>query len=108
MAFCPFSLRLTCFPGCFYPQFTRLLVVVFLLQLPVVQAIAASVEGRILDGADGIYLEGARVEIAGTETRTFSERGGYFRIGNLDPGSYTLRVTFAGLPTINGKHRNYG
>lgn len=74
--------------------------VVLLLMAGALGVEAATIRGRVFSEADSLYLEGARVELVGTGQVVFTARGGEYRLANVAPGSYTVRVRYAGLPTL--------
>ncbi|WP_167284969.1 TonB-dependent receptor [Marilutibacter alkalisoli] len=55
---------------------------------------AGTVTGRIKEAVRGVYLDGARVTLNGTQVAT--QRDGGFRISGLVPGQYRLRVDYIG------------
>ncbi len=62
------------------------------------RAMAAEIRGQVLDSGSDILLQGVRIAIQETDVVTYTERGGDFRLPNLPPGRYTLRVTYIGYP----------
>lgn len=60
-------------------------------------AASGHLRGRVSNLLTGAYLEGARVEITGTEKSTLTETGGSFRFQNLPPGEVSLEITYTGL-----------
>jgi TonB-dependent receptor len=70
------------------------------LLLPIAWAHPAVITGTVYDAINGIYLEGARVVIIGTDHATTSERGGRFRFTGVEPGSYDMAATATGYPTL--------
>jgi len=86
---------------------TSILTVVLLLAVSAAPAAAqtGNIMGRVTDGASGAPLAstvvqalGAGGQVAGS---TLSDRSGTFRILNLAPGSYTVRVTMTGYAAFN-------
>lgn len=57
----------------------------------------AVVQGRVLNQATSIALEGATVQIVGTDLRVLTERDGTFSLPRLAVGSAMLRVAYPGL-----------
>lgn len=55
--------------------------------------------GTITDGGTGEVLPGANVSIAGTTQGASSDEEGRYRIGGLEPGTYTVNVSFIGYQT---------
>jgi TonB-dependent receptor len=56
-----------------------------------------TIEGRVLNGRSGEYLENARVTIEGTSLEAFTDSGGDYRITNVPAGTARVRVFFTGL-----------
>jgi hypothetical protein len=65
-----------------------------------------TVEGVVVDGRTGTPLEGARVQLQGTEYEARTGDRGAFRLGGLRPGTYTLTFDppdegrFLGAPEV--------
>lgn len=59
-----------------------------------VDGTAGTINGWIKEGARGVYLEGARITLNGTQV--VSQRDGHFRIAGLAPGRYRLVVDYLG------------
>lgn len=59
---------------------------------------AASISGRVFDADNQLYVESARITLVGAGQTVTSERGGLYRMGNVDPGEYSLIVEASGLP----------
>jgi len=55
---------------------------------------AGTVVGQVKEAARGVYLDGARVTLNGTQVAT--QRDGSFRIAGVAPGRYRLRVDYIG------------
>ncbi|NLO70495.1 MAG: TonB-dependent receptor plug domain-containing protein [Porphyromonadaceae bacterium] len=53
-----------------------------------------SIKGKVIDSADNEPLIGASVTISGTTTGGATDFDGNYTITNLDPGTYTLSVTY--------------
>jgi len=75
--------------------------VVALLSICAAEIMAATgiVRGRVLNDTTGEYLEGALVQIIGTELTTSTNRQGGFRVGGVPEGTYSVRVSYLGLGT---------
>ncbi len=58
------------------------------------QGTAGTVTGQVKEAARGVYLDGARVTLNGTQVIT--ERDGSFRITGVAPGRYRLAVDYLG------------
>lgn len=83
------------------PAAVRPIVVPLFLFVLVAQAGAqpATVRGKVTDGQTGNPLAGAHVSIRsshGQLTGMITDQSGFFITRNLDPGSYTFRVSFVG------------
>ncbi len=57
----------------------------------------AALLGRVSNLATGATLEGATVQIAGTDRTATTERDGSFYLADLPVGNITVRVTYPGL-----------
>ena len=55
------------------------------------------IEGRVFDPARGMYVENARVTIAGTSQETFTDSAGQYRLSNVSVGTAKVNVFFTGL-----------
>ncbi|MBL9211626.1 MAG: TonB-dependent receptor [Opitutaceae bacterium] len=64
---------------------------------PAARAADATLHGRVFNQATGAALEGATVQVVGTERSVFTERDGSFTLPRLAAGSVVLRVTYPGL-----------
>ncbi|MGM0507243.1 MAG: carboxypeptidase-like regulatory domain-containing protein, partial [Bacteroidota bacterium] len=60
----------------------------------------ASVHGYVSDAQTGETLIAANLAILETQRGTSSNSSGYYSLTNIDPGSYTLAVTFIGYQTL--------
>ena len=56
----------------------------------------ADISGRIMDSTTTNILPGANVYIIGTSIGAASDLNGEYRISKIEPGSYTLRVSYIG------------
>lgn len=54
----------------------------------------AVLTGKVVDQATGESLAGALVLIKGTDIKTYTDFEGNFTINNLEPGTYSVEVTF--------------
>lgn len=66
------------------------------------QALAQSVPPGMISGevrreGTGAFLEGAEVEVVGTNLRTFTSRAGTFQLTSVPAGPQVLRVSYSGL-----------
>ena len=62
---------------------------------------AGEVTGVISDVNTGALLQGAKVRVVQTGQTTATDERGQFRFVGLQPGDYTLRVSYIGFPTEN-------
>jgi hypothetical protein len=60
----------------------------------------STLEGAVVGTAEDFRFEGARVQIVGTSRRTSTDRRGRFSFPDLSPGTYELRVTYVGAPSV--------
>jgi iron complex outermembrane recepter protein len=58
---------------------------------------AGEITGRVSNEALGVFLEGARVELVGSNRWVLTDREGRFRIPAVPPGTATLEVSYIGL-----------
>jgi iron complex outermembrane receptor protein len=61
------------------------------------QPAATTIEGRVLNTSNGLYLNNARVSVEGTTLEAFTNENGEFRLAGLAPGEVRLRVAYTGL-----------
>lgn len=55
-----------------------------------------TISGRVSDATTGDYLPGANVLLEGTTFGAATDRSGIYRISNIPPGTYTLKVSYIG------------
>lgn len=67
------------------------------LFLPISLLAQTGVEGTVTEADSNDPLSGATVVIEETMQGTATDANGYFQIENIEPGNYTLRVTFIGF-----------
>ena len=77
--------------------FKRLFILAFSLSLSTVLA-QGSLSGVVKDDK-GTPLAGANVYLAGTELGSATDASGKYKIANVDPGNYTLVVSYLGYNT---------
>lgn len=58
------------------------------------QTATGTLEGVVLDEKTGEVLEGATVTLIGTYLGAYADENGKFRVGNIKPGQYTVRVSY--------------
>ncbi len=58
-----------------------------------------ALQGKVLDAETGEPLRGATVQVLETPRGTFTDPKGYFRITNLKPSRYSLKVSYIGYQT---------
>ncbi len=61
---------------------------------------SATLEGRISSAEEGRALAGAMATLVETGSRTLSGTDGRYRFQGVEPGSYTLSVSFFGYRTV--------
>jgi len=69
----------------------------FLSIASVLQAQTATIKGTIIESATGENLPGASIVLKNANRGMISEADGSFRFDNLEPGTYTIKVTFVGF-----------
>lgn len=77
----------------------RLLLGAAFVTLPM-PALAAQVVGRVTDASATRTLEGAEITIVELSRKAEADRDGRFRFPGVPAGSYTLRVTYAGIDPV--------
>ncbi len=71
-----------------------------LMQLNVrAQTPATGIEGRVLNGATGIYLNNARITVVGTSIETLTNDNGEYRLVGVPAGEVRLQVGYTGFET---------
>ncbi len=58
-----------------------------------------ALQGKVFDGETGEPLRGATVQVLETSKGAFTDPKGYFRITNLKPSKYSLKVSYIGYQT---------
>ncbi len=61
---------------------------------------AGMIKGTAMDSASGLYLQGVRISVEGTNRKVSSERGGDFEIRGLNAGTYEISASYIGYPTV--------
>jgi hypothetical protein len=59
-----------------------------------VKAAVSSIEGMVSDRVSGEALPGVKVKLDGSDVVRYTDFDGKFRIENLKPGNYTLKVEY--------------
>ena len=93
-----------------FPGSVCLVLTLFLLGPPVwaqpqpADERAGTIAGVVVDAAEGEPLPGANVSIVGTSTGTATNLNGRYRLADLAPGTYDVRVSFVGFQqkTVTG------
>jgi iron complex outermembrane receptor protein len=69
-----------------------------LVPTPVVAQANATgaVQGRVLNAANGMYLNNARVTVEGTSLETFTNEFGDYTLNNVPAGQVTLKTSYTG------------
>ena len=78
----------------------RLLLGAALVTMPM-PALAGQVVGRVVDTSATRTLEGAEIEIVELSRKVEADRDGRFRFPDVPAGTYTLRVTYAGIDPVD-------
>jgi TonB-dependent receptor len=63
------------------------------------QQTTGTVTGQVVDNSTGKFLEGAEVNISGTDLATTTERDGHFSLRNVPVGPQKVVVNYPGLDT---------
>lgn len=66
-------------------------------------ALAADIPftGKVTDASNTVYFEGAQVSIKELNITTTTARDGSFRFGKLPEGTYTIEISYLGVPKVN-------
>lgn len=56
-----------------------------------------SIEGRVLNATNGLYLENARIIVANTDVAVFTNPAGEYRLDAVPAGEVQLKVSYTGL-----------
>lgn len=75
------------------------LFIFFFFFSPVLFSQEVSVSGYV-SGKDSSRISGATITLVGTTYGTISDKNGFYKIGKIRPGAYTLRVSFIGFETL--------
>ena len=70
------------------------------LLLPVLAAAQISISGKVTDQLTGEALPGASVSVSTPLSQTITVDNGNYRIDNLKPGNYVLKVSYIGYEPI--------
>ncbi len=60
-----------------------------------------TIEGRVLNAANGRYLSRARISVAGTALETFTDNFGFYELIDVPAGPVTLHAAYTGQPTVS-------
>ena len=74
----------------------KLLYLNFLILSSIAFAQTGSIRGKVLDSTNDSPLIGANVVLKNTTKGSATDVEGKFEINNLDPGQYTLMVSYIG------------
>jgi iron complex outermembrane receptor protein len=58
------------------------------------------IEGRVLDGRRGEYLENSRITVEGTKIEALTDSTGNYRLSNVPAGSVKLVIFYTGLGSL--------
>ena len=72
--------------------------VLFVFLTPLIFSQGVSLSGYI-SGPDSSSVTGATVSLEGTTFGTVTDRKGFYKLNKINPGSYTLRVSYIGYET---------
>ncbi len=86
-------------PNRLLPRAAAFLWFVLAPALPAQPAATGTIEGRVLHGGNGEYLENARLTLEGTALETASNADGSYRLTGVPAGAVQLRAFFTGLAT---------
>ena len=70
------------------------LLVIILASVTGLKGQTGSIEGTVIDKANSETLIGTTIAIEGTTTGTTSDINGHFTLPNLNPGTYTLKISY--------------
>src|SRR5687767_6060042 len=80
-----------------WAAFGRVLIAMLLFTVSVAAQPVSTLRGRVSNQQTGVYLEGARVEIQGTDLVALTESDGSFHFPAPPPGPVTLVISYTGL-----------
>lgn len=66
---------------------------------------AGSIEGRVGDKGENVFLQGAIVTLVELNRQTSTASNGSFRFGSVPAGNYTLRIDYLGAETTESQIR---
>ena len=80
----------------YYHKLKTLFAAVTALLLPFLASAQFAISGRITDQQTGEALPGATISIENTTSGATSNVNGFYRIGDLKAGTYTLKISYIG------------
>ena len=79
---------------------SQLVIIVTTSLLLLSTTVAQSIRGHVTDATTGADLPGVSILVQGTTTGAITDANGTYTLA-LDPGTYTLRISFVGYTTQN-------
>ena len=77
----------------------KFVIAVIFTIMSIVNAQNSTVRGIVADSLNGNFLIGANVSIDGTSLGMATDNKGSYSISNINPGTYTLKVSYIGYET---------
>ena len=78
----------------------NLFAAIFALLLPAITAAQFSISGKVTDLQTGNALPGATISLLNSPVKAVTDTAGRYRLGNLGPGNYTVKVSYIGYQSI--------
>ena len=69
------------------------------------ESATGTIEGRVLNGRNGEYVENARITVEGTAVEAFTDADGTYRLLHVPAGPARVKAFFTGLPSHRGEVR---